>query len=99
MGMSAVWALESLWPADVKKSLLTLRFIAITLNKGMNAHAFLKLNLVSGHDLGYVPVTCWKANLEVGHHPEGLNHGYPSLSTSTVSLPSAHLAPTSSRTP
>ena len=51
MGMSAVWALESLWPADVKKALLTLRFIAITLNKGMNAHAFLKLNLVSGHDL------------------------------------------------
>lgn len=50
MGMSAVWALESLWPANVKKSLLTLRFIAITLNKGMNAHAFLKLNLVSGHD-------------------------------------------------
>jgi hypothetical protein len=50
-GEPAVWALESLWPANVKKSLLTLRFIAITLNKGMNAHAFLKLNLVSVHNI------------------------------------------------
>ena len=42
---------------------------------------------------GYVPVTCCMANLEVGHHPEGLNHGYPSLPTSIVSVPVTDLAP------
>ena len=62
----AVWALESLWPADVKKSLLTLCFIAITLNKGMNAHAFLKLNLVSirTHQFSFYQVVTIQTHLK-----------------------------------
>jgi len=42
---------------------------------------------------GSVPITCWKANLEVGHHLEVCHHGYPSLSTPVVSLSTAYPAP------
>ncbi|WP_205760325.1 hypothetical protein, partial [Aeromonas caviae] len=35
---------------------------------------------------GAVPIMCWKANLEVGHHREDLHHGYASLPTPVVPL-------------
>jgi hypothetical protein len=51
VAMPAVWTSEALRPANIKQPLLTQVFTAITLNKGMNIHAFLKLNLILGHDL------------------------------------------------
>ncbi|WP_223915747.1 hypothetical protein, partial [Aeromonas caviae] len=38
------------------------------------------------HEKGAVPIMCWKANLEVGHHREDLHHGYASLPTPVVPL-------------
>ncbi|MFM5079603.1 hypothetical protein, partial [Aeromonas caviae] len=38
------------------------------------------------HKKGAVPIMCWKANLEVGHHREDLHHGYASLPTPVVPL-------------
>lgn len=37
--------------------------------------------------LGTVPITCWKASLGIGHHLEGIHHGYPSFPTSPYPVP------------
>lgn len=50
VGMPTVWTTESLRPTHLEQPLLTLGFVTVALYKCMNTDAFLKLNLVLGHD-------------------------------------------------